>query len=109
MHGYARLRPVSGRYHPLMLLVLVFGPVIAAVVLGLLQLAVYQGLVATRLVAEDQVPPFAFLLLRGFLGLLAVIAVGAMIASATREGPDPNAPEFFHQASSPATAAGPGP
>ena len=53
---------------------LLFGPLIAGVLLGFLQLAVYKMLVKSGAMKADSVPMFPILVMRGMLGLIAVIA-----------------------------------
>jgi hypothetical protein len=71
------------------ILALILGPPVIALVLGGLQLAVYAALQRSGRVQEDDVPPFILLVLRGFLILLACVAVAAILAFLTKSGPDP--------------------
>lgn len=59
---------------------LIFGPIIGAIVLAFLQLGIYTLLAKIGLIKAENIPMFPFLLLRGLLILLALIALGAFAA-----------------------------
>lgn len=53
---------------------LMFGPLIGGIVLGLGQLAIYKALVKAGAMNNESVPMFPILVLRGLILLIAVIA-----------------------------------
>lgn len=62
----------------LAILMLIFAPIIAAILLGLLQLLIYKILAWVRIISHDRIPMFPILLFRGLIILLALIALMAI-------------------------------
>lgn len=59
---------------------LIFGPIIGAIIIGLIQLGIYHGVAAVGLMNRENIPMFPILLFRGLLILLALIALGSFAA-----------------------------
>ena len=60
------------------ILLLIFGPILGAVLIGFIQLGIYTLLAKVGLVKADNIPMFPILLFRGLLILLGLIALAAI-------------------------------
>ncbi len=67
-------------------LVLILGPPVIGLLLGLVQWSGYRIAVASRLLAADRVPPFPILWLRGLV-MVVVLAAALGIWSVMGRGP----------------------
>jgi hypothetical protein len=75
------------------LLLLIFGPPLMAIVFAFLQLGVYLLLAKVGFIDWEKIPMFPFLIMRGLLILLGLIAVGAFVSYAVKgRGADPLIP-----------------
>ena len=62
---------------------LIFGPLVGGIVLGLVQLALYRGLAAAGVIQRDHIPIFPVFLLRGLILTCALVAGGLFYLKAS--------------------------
>lgn len=53
---------------------LIFGPIVGGIVLGLLQMSLYHGLAKAGVMKVEQIPIFPIFLMRGLILMIAIIA-----------------------------------